>query len=93
MANIFLTFFVSRYVGADGGIAFDKPVRTIAAHPIAAAERVLRTRLYILGEPRNIFAEVSYTDLDGREERVLLYRASLPHAPSMLAPRADTSPV
>lgn len=75
MADIFSTFFVSRYLGAGGGIAFDKPVRTVAAHPIAAAERVLGTRLYLLGEPENIFAEVSYTDLDGEEGRVLLYRA------------------
>ncbi|MDB5530314.1 MAG: hypothetical protein JWR51_3417 [Devosia sp.] len=84
MANLFYTFFVARYVGADGGIAFDKPIRTIAAHPIAAAERVLRTRLYLLGDPQNIFAEVSYTDPDGQEERVLLYCASLNEAPTAL---------
>ena len=75
-----MTFFVARYVGADGGVAFDKPVRTIAAHPIAAAESVLQTKLYLLGEPQNVFAEVSYTDLEGEEGRVLLYRG-----PSRLA--------
>ena len=73
MAGLLYTFLVARYIGADGGIAFEKPVRTIAAHPIAAAERVTRTRLYLIGEPQNIFAEVSYTNLDGDEERVLLY--------------------
>ena len=62
-------------MGAGGGIAFDRPIRTTATHPIAAAERVLRTKLYLVGEPRNIFAEVSYTDRDGQEGRVLLYRA------------------
>lgn len=73
MAGLLFTFLVARYIGAGGGAAFDKPVRTIAAHPIAAAERVMRTRLYLIGEPQNIFAEVSYTNLDGEEERVLLY--------------------
>ena len=67
------TFQVARYIGASGGVAFAKPVRAIAAHPIAAAERVMRTRLYLLGEPENIVAEVSYLNGDGDEERVLLY--------------------
>ncbi|MDB5537916.1 MAG: hypothetical protein JWQ65_2791 [Devosia sp.] len=84
MADLFYTFFVARYVGAGGGIGFEKPVRTIAAHPIAAAERVLRTKLYLLGEPQNIFAEVSYTERDGQEGRVLLYRAPLRQTPSAL---------
>ncbi len=73
MADLLFTFHVARYLGASGGHAFDKPVRTIAAHPIAAAERVTQTRLYLLGEPQNIFAEVSYTNLDGEIERVFLY--------------------
>jgi len=73
MCDIHFTFQVARYIGASGGGAFGKPVRTIAAHPIAAAERVTRTRLYLLGEPENIFAEVSYLTPDGDEERVLLY--------------------
>jgi hypothetical protein len=73
MGDVHFTFQVARYIGASGGVAFDKPVRAIAAHPIAAAERVMRTRLYLLGEPENIFAEVSYLNLDGDEERVLLY--------------------
>ncbi|MET3899546.1 hypothetical protein ABIB57_003501 [Devosia sp. UYZn731] len=84
MADLFYTFFVARYVGAGGGIGFEKPVRTVAAHPIAAAERVLRTKLYLLGEPQNIFAEVSYTERDGQEGRVLLYRAPMSQTPSAL---------
>jgi hypothetical protein len=67
------TFQVARYIGASGGVAFGKPVRAVAAHPIAAAELVMRTRLYLLGEPENIVAEVSYLTPDGEEERVLLY--------------------
>jgi hypothetical protein len=85
MGDLFYTFSVARYVGANSGVAFGKPVRTTAAHPIAAAERVLRTKLYLLGEPQNIFAEVSYTDLDGEEGRVLLYRANSNRAPSRVA--------
>lgn len=84
MADIFFTFFVARYAGASGEPAFDKPVKTIAAHPIAAAERVLGTRLYLVGEPQNIFAEVSYTELDGQEERLFLYRAPQGYAPRPL---------
>ena len=86
MADLLFTFFVARYAGASGAPAFDKPIRTIAAHPIAAAERVLRTKLYILGEPQNIFAAVSYTDLDGQEERVFLYRAKGGPAPMDSSP-------
>lgn len=85
MADIFYTFFVARYVGAGGGIGFDKPIRTVAAHPIAAAERVLRTRLYLLGEPQNIYAEVSYREPDGQEGRVLLYRAPVSQSPAALS--------
>lgn len=84
MADIFLTFFVARYAGASGEPAFDKPIRTIAAHPIAAAERVLRTRLYLVGEPQNIFAEVSYIEPDGQEGRIFLYRAPSGYAPKPL---------
>ncbi len=73
MGDVQFAFQVARYIGGRGGIAFDKPVRAIAAHPIAAAERVMRTRLYLLGEPENILAEVSYLTPDGDEERVLLY--------------------
>ncbi|MBL8593590.1 MAG: hypothetical protein JNK01_12970 [Devosia sp.] len=73
MGEVQFTFQVARYIGQKGGVAFDKPVRAVAAHPIAAAERVARTRLYLLGEPENIFAEVSYLNPDGDEERVLLY--------------------
>jgi len=67
------TFQVARYIGASGGVAFGKPVRAIAAHPIAAAERIMHRRPYLLGEPENILAEVSYLNADGDEERVLLY--------------------
>ncbi|WP_055045741.1 hypothetical protein [Devosia sp. A16] len=73
MGEIQFTFQVARYIGANGGGAFGRPVRAIAAHPIAAAERVMQTRLYLLGEPENICAEVSYLTPEGDEERVLLY--------------------
>ncbi|WEK04502.1 MAG: hypothetical protein P0Y65_20385 [Candidatus Devosia phytovorans] len=73
MADLVFIFHVARYIGTDGALDFDKPVRTIAAHPIAAAERVMQTRLYLVGDPQNLYAEVSYTSLDGEEERVLLY--------------------
>ena len=69
MADLVYFFLVARYTGS----AFDKPVRTIAAHPIAAAERVTRTKLYLIGEPENLFAEVSYVNLAGDVERVLIY--------------------
>ena len=72
MAKLDYFFLVSRYLGP----AFGKPVRTVAAHPIAAAERVMRTRLYLVGDPENLFAEVSYINLDGDEERVLLYHGA-----------------
>ena len=39
------TFQVARYIGASGGVAFGKPVRAIAAHPIAAAERIMPARV------------------------------------------------
>jgi hypothetical protein len=81
MADLYYTFFVARYVGDQGGAAFSRPIRTLAAHPIAAAERALGTRLYLVGDPRNIHAEVSYIDLGGQEERLFLYRAPLDCAP------------
>lgn len=73
MAELVFIFKVARYRGPDSNPPFAKPVRTIGAHPIAAAERVAHTKLYLLGEPQNLFAEVSYTDPDGVEERILLY--------------------
>ena len=71
MGDLLFTFHVARFIG--GQPVFDKPVRTIAAHPIAAAERVTGIRLYLVGDPQNVFAEVSYANLDGDEERVILY--------------------
>jgi hypothetical protein len=91
MADVLFTFFVARYAGDGSSAAFDKPQRTIAAHSIAAAERVLRTRLYLVGEPQNIFAEVSYIDLDGEEDRVFLYRAPLHWAPEDPSPLRQES--
>lgn len=87
MGDVQFTFQVARYIGEHGGIAFDKPVRAIAAHPIAAAERVMRTRPYLLGAPENILAEVSYLNPDGDEERVLLY-----HDGSLARPIAVPAP-
>lgn len=87
MGDVQFAFQVARYIGGRGGVAFAKPVRAIAAHPIAAAERVMRTRLYLLGEPENIFAEVSYLTPDGDEERVLLY-----HDGSIATPIAAPAP-
>lgn len=75
MGDLLFTFKVARFIGARGSPVFDKPVRTIAAHPIAAAERVTGLRLYLIGDPQNLFAEVSYSNLGGDEERVVLYRA------------------
>lgn len=69
MSSLAYFFMVSRYTGST----FEKPVRTIAAHPIAAAERVTRTKLYLVGEPENLFAKVSYVNLVGKVERVLIY--------------------
>ncbi|OEO28096.1 hypothetical protein VW23_000430 [Devosia insulae DS-56] len=82
MGDVQFAFQVARYIGGSGGVAFAKPVRAIAAHPIAAAERVMRTRPYLLGEPKNILAEVSYLTPDGEEERVLLYHDGSVATPS-----------
>jgi hypothetical protein len=82
MADFCFAFLVARYSGKGNGVAFTKPVRAYAAHPIAAAERVYRTKLYLVGESQDIFAEVTYTEPGGREERVYLYRA-----PSGVEPR------
>jgi len=81
MAGLVYFFNVAIYRGPDRTPAFDPPVRTIAAHPIAAAERVTRTKLYLLGEPQNLFAEVSYVDPDGVEERLFLYHGMADQSP------------
>jgi hypothetical protein len=77
MGDLLFTFQVARFIGVRGRAPFDRPVRTIAAHPIAAAERVTGIRLYLIGEPDNLLAEVSYANLDGEEERLVLYRGPL----------------
>lgn len=77
MGDLLFTFQVARVIRTRGRAAFDKPVRTIAAHPIAAAERVTGLKLYLVGDPDQLFAVVSYADLDGDEERLVLYRGPL----------------
>ena len=77
MGDLLFTFKVARFVGNKGRATFDKPVRTIAAHPIAAAERVTGMRLYLVGDPKNVFAAGSYFSLDGDEEHIVLYRGPL----------------